>query len=160
MAWTAPKTDWASIDGVGNDDLNEIGANLVYLKEQHADLTTGIHGAVSAPTASKLVIRDASGRAQFAAPSAAADAAIKSTVTDHTDLVNNPHGTSKTHVGLANVANVEQVAVGGDTMEGALIGYFPDTDYTTAMLRNIKLLTAVPGAGDLENGEIAMVYEV
>ena len=159
MAWTAPKTDWDSADGVGAGDLNEIGENLLVLKT-HADATTGIHGAVSAPTASKFVIRDASGRAQFAAPNAAGDAAILSTVTDHTGEVDNPHSTSKTHVGLGSVTNVEQVAVGGDTMEGALVGYFPDTDYTVAMMRNIKLLTAVPDAGDLENGEIAFVYEV
>lgn len=43
----------------------------------HIALTTGIHGAVSAPTASKLVIRDAAGRAQFASPSADSDAATK-----------------------------------------------------------------------------------
>ena len=159
MAWTAPKVDWDSVDGVAYGDLNEIGENLVYLKD-HADATTGIHGAVSAATASKLVIRDASGRAQFAAPSADADAAIKSTVTDHSNDLTNPHQTTATHIGLENVANVEQVAVAGDTMEGPLVGDFPDTSYTTAMLRNIKLLTSVPGAGDLENGEIAMVYEV
>ncbi len=39
-----------------------------------------LDGAVSAPTASRLVIRDASGRAQFATPSAAGDAAPKSYV--------------------------------------------------------------------------------
>ncbi len=56
----------------------------------HADVTTSVDGfmiaadkqklddATSAATASKLVERDASGRAQFAAPSAAADVVIKS----------------------------------------------------------------------------------
>jgi RNase P/RNase MRP subunit p29 len=158
MAWTAPKTNWSSVDGVDELELNKIGANLVYLKA-HVDATTGIHGAVSAATASKLVIRDASGRAQFVAPSAAADVAILSTVTAHTDLVDNPHGVTKIQVGLENVENVEQVAVGGDTMEGPLVGNFPNTDYTTAMLRNIKLQDTVPGVDDLENGEIAFVYE-
>lgn len=41
---------------------------------------TKLDGAVSAATASKLVVRDAAGRAQFASPSAAADVAIKSYV--------------------------------------------------------------------------------
>ncbi|QDK01905.1 hypothetical protein SEA_VIBAKI_24 [Arthrobacter phage Vibaki] len=41
---------------------------------------TKLDNAVSAATASRLVIRDASGRAQFATPSAAADAATKSYV--------------------------------------------------------------------------------
>ena len=50
----------------------------------HDSNTTTAHGAVSAATASKIVVRDASGRAAFAAPSAAGDAAILSTVTDHT----------------------------------------------------------------------------
>ena len=56
MAWTAPKTDWTSVDGVGDGDLNEIGNNLVYLKE-HADKTDApVHGSTSAETASKLPI--------------------------------------------------------------------------------------------------------
>jgi len=49
----------------------------------HASLTgSGAHGAVSAATPNQMVTRDASGRAQFAAPSVAADAAIKQTVDD------------------------------------------------------------------------------
>lgn len=42
--------------------------------------------AVSTATANKVVIRDANARAAFAAPSAAGDAAILSTVTDHAGL--------------------------------------------------------------------------
>lgn len=45
----------------------------------HEALQTA-HGAVSAPTASKMLVRDASGRSQVAAPSAAADIARKDTV--------------------------------------------------------------------------------
>lgn len=159
MAWTAPKVDWSSVDGVAYGDLNEIGENLVVLKT-HADATTGVHGAVSAPTASKFMIRDASGRAQVAAPNAAGDIAIKSTVTDHTGLTNNPHSTTKTHLGLANVTNNAQMPIAGGTFTGKAYGDFPNTDYTTAQLRDIVLRTTVPGAGDLENGQIAFVYEV
>ncbi|WP_017687999.1 phage tail protein [Paenibacillus sp. PAMC 26794] len=42
---------------------------------------TSVHGAVSAATANRLIIRDASGRAQIATPSAAADIARLDTVT-------------------------------------------------------------------------------
>src|SRR5690606_28809987 len=42
----------------------------------HANATS-VHGATSSATANRLVIRDSAGRAQFATPSAAADAATK-----------------------------------------------------------------------------------
>ena len=45
----------------------------------HEANTTTAHGAVSAATASKHVVRDASARAKFAAPAAAGDALIKGT---------------------------------------------------------------------------------
>ena len=45
----------------------------------HEDNTTTAHGAVSAATASKHVVRDASARAKFAAPAGAGDALIKGT---------------------------------------------------------------------------------
>ncbi len=44
--------------------------------DEHADLTTA-HGAVSAATASRMVVRDGNGRAQFADPDADADAGTK-----------------------------------------------------------------------------------
>lgn len=44
----------------------------------HIALTTA-HGAVSAATASKMVVRDASARAKFAAPGASGDVLIKGT---------------------------------------------------------------------------------
>lgn len=48
--------------------------------DAHTTATTGIHGAVGAQTANKLVIRDSSGRARFADPSNAQDAATKAYV--------------------------------------------------------------------------------
>jgi len=45
----------------------------------HVDDTTTAHGAVSAATASKIVVRDAEGQAKFAAPAEAGDALIKGT---------------------------------------------------------------------------------
>ena len=48
-------------------------------------------GGTSAATAERVVTRDASGRAKFAAPSAEDDVALKSTITTHNAVVN-PHG--------------------------------------------------------------------
>ena len=155
MAWTAPKVDWTSAPGVGYSDMNEIGENLVYLKA-HADATAGIHGAVSAATASKIIIRDAAGRAKVAAPSAADDIALLSNVTAEATARSNADAALGV---LITGLGTDKVDVAGDTMTGALVGRFPDTDYTTPMLRNIVLRTTVPTAGQIENGEIAMIYE-
>lgn len=46
----------------------------------HTGTQTTVHGSTSAATANKLIHRDAAGRAQVAAPAAAGDIAIKSTV--------------------------------------------------------------------------------
>ena len=49
----------------------------------HIDSTSTAHGAASAATAYRLILRDVSGRAKVAAPAAADDLAILSTTTDH-----------------------------------------------------------------------------
>ena len=155
MAWTAPKVDWVSADGVAYGDLNEIGDNLVYLKA-HADATTGVHGGVAIATPSTFMTRDAAGRSKVVAPSAESDIALKSTVTAEALARSIADGLQD--VTIAGLGT-DKVDVAGDTMTGALIGRFPDTSYTTPMLRNIVLRTTVPTAGQIENGEIAMVYE-
>ena len=160
MAWTAPKVDWTAPDGVGYADMNGIGNNLVYLKA-HVDATTGIHGAVSAATASKILIRDAIGRAKVVAPDVASDIALLSTVTAEAALRAAADAAQDvTIVGLGT----DKVAIAGDTMTGDLIGHSQNAGDTTAKLRNIKLLTAVPtagtGAGEISYGEIGFVYEV
>ena len=156
MAWTAPKVDWDSADGVAYSDLNEIGENLVYLKA-HADATTGVHGGVSAATPSTFMVRDAAGRSKVVAPNAESDIALKSNVTAEATARAIADGLQDVTIAALGTGKVD---VAGDTMTGALIGRFPDTNYTTAMVRNIKLMTTVPALGDLANGEIAMVYEV
>lgn len=65
-----------TLAGVGNTKTVKQLDDVV---TTHEALQTA-HGAVSAPTASKMMVRDASGRAQVAAPSAAADIARKDTV--------------------------------------------------------------------------------
>lgn len=57
----------------------------------HAAETSGVHGAVAAATASRIIQRDAAGRAQVAEPSVAADIATKNYV--DTSVAATPQGT-------------------------------------------------------------------
>lgn len=66
----------------------------------HTGDTTTAHGAVSAATASKIVVRDASARAAFAAPAAAGDALIKGTALTITEMA--ALTTGKIWQGVAN----------------------------------------------------------
>ena len=156
MAWTAPKVDWASADGVAYGDLNAIGDNLVYLKDNHADLTTGVHGGVAIATPSTFMTRDAAGRAAVVAPAAESDIALKSNVTAEALARSTADGLQDVTIAALGT---DKVDVAGDTMTGKLIGHGADTDYTTIMFRGIVLRTTVPTAGQIANGEIAMVYE-
>jgi len=63
-------------DGTVNIPHQKLTDRTEYLKTTftiHVNATSGVHGATSAPTANKLIIRDGSGRAQVSAPSAAND---------------------------------------------------------------------------------------
>ncbi|BBH19868.1 hypothetical protein Back11_12130 [Paenibacillus baekrokdamisoli] len=62
-----------------NVNVDLLDAKIAELNT-HETATTGIHGATSAGTANKLMIRDANGRAKVAAPSSADDIARKDTV--------------------------------------------------------------------------------
>lgn len=108
MAWYNPATWWTVGEIVTKAKMDaQIRDNLLYLKglsgavttesdltvpnlitagnvdgvdvSAHNANTTTAHGAVSAATASKIVVRDAAARAAFAAPNAAGDALIKGT---------------------------------------------------------------------------------
>lgn len=57
--------------------------------------TTSAHGAVSAPTANRLIVRDANGRAQIGAPNAAADIARLDTVTGQVGALTDLQTTAK-----------------------------------------------------------------
>ena len=157
MAWTAPKVDWASANGVAYGDLNEIGENLKYIEVSHMDLTTGVHGGVAIATPDTFMVRDGAGRSKVVAPSAESDIALKSNVTAEASARVIADGLQD-----ATIADLgtDKVAKAGDTMGGQLIGHGADTDYTTAQFRDIVLRTTVPTAGQIENGQIAMVYEV
>jgi len=155
MAWTTPKTDWTSVDGVAEPHLNAIGNNLLYIKTDHMDLTAGIHGAVSTATADKILIRDVAGRAKVVAPSASDDIAIKQTVDDE--------GTARASADSAIIASISALGTGpflpiaGGTMTGGAVGHV-GTDYSTARFRNIIFGTAVPTT-EGNNGDIYIRYE-
>jgi len=98
--------------------------------KSHHDATTA-HSAVSAATANRIIIRDASGRARVAAPSDSTDIARKEEVD-------------------------AMVPLAGGTMTGKL---YPqnNTDYTTGQARRIILSTADPSGGG--NGDVWLKYE-
>jgi len=153
MAWTTPKTDWTSADGVAYGDLNEIGANLAFLKD-HVDATTGIHGAVSAATANKLIIRDAAGRAKVAAPSAESDIALKSNVTTEATA---RAGADAALQALIDGIPTTYMPLAGGTFTGKAYAE-NNVDYTTGQIRNIFFSTAAPVA-EGENGDLWVRYE-
>jgi hypothetical protein len=156
MAWTAPKVDWTPPDGVADTHLNAVGDNLVYLKEQHVDLTTGIHGAVSTATASKLLIRDAAGRAKVVAPSAEDDIALKSNVTTEAAARVAADAILQAAIDLINEGGV-YLPIAGGTMTGGAVGHV-GTDYTTARFRNVLFGTVAPTT-EGNNGDVYMRYE-
>jgi len=156
MAWTAPKVDWTAADGVADTHLNAIGNNLLYIKTDHMDLTTGVHGAAPAATPSTIMERDVSGRAKVVAPSAEDDIAIKATVTTE--------GTARTDADTALQAQITALGTGpflpiaGGTVTGAVYGHV-GTDYTTGRFRNVFLSTAAPTT-EGANGDVWIQYEV
>jgi RNase P/RNase MRP subunit p29 len=117
------------IHGVGASTIESILGSQSKV-DTHNSNTTTAHGAVSAATANKIIIRDSNGRAKVAAPSAEDDIARKAEV----DL---------------------KVTKAGDTMTGALIAQ-TNTDYTTAQMRNVIESTGDPSGGN--NGDIWLKY--
>ena len=93
--WDAPATTLAAASShhaaAAPHSGHETPAGAQARVDAHA-AGTAVHGAVAAPTANLLVLRDAAGRAQVAAPSVAADIARLDTVTNHANLTNNMHG--------------------------------------------------------------------
>lgn len=85
------QVDIVAIIGNASNVTAEINQSLVYETPDganekiqiHNELTTGIHGATSEPTAERILIRDAAGRAKVAPPSADNDIALLSTVKTH-----------------------------------------------------------------------------
>ncbi len=99
----------------------------------HSQVSTGaVHGAVSTATAGKMVVRDDSGRAQFADPSANQDAATKAYV----DAIDN------TDIGLGDVANIRQAPL-------RLTITAKTASYTLALADSYGSMITVTSASDL-----------
>ena len=91
---------------------------------------TKLDGAVSTNTASKLVLRDASGRAQVANPAVAADIANK----DYVD--------------------VNFVKLNTDSIMSAKVTAQSNTAYTTRQIRNIVFWTSGDTPPTTQNGDL------
>ncbi|HLO11492.1 MAG TPA: hypothetical protein VK190_04485 [Pseudoneobacillus sp.] len=99
-----------------NDNFNTIDTELKNAKDSAATANSSLsthtadgaaHGATSAATASKIMMRDASGRAKVAAPSASDDIARKDTVDAvQTNLTN--------HIGTGGTAHAAVIAGGAN----------------------------------------------
>nr|MCL5290620.1 hypothetical protein [Bacillota bacterium] len=96
----------ATLDAGGTIPDGQIPAAIARDSELAAHLanTTTMHGATSAATANKLIIRDTSGRAKVAAPSASDDIARKDTV-DAVQTNLNTHTSDTTTAHGATSAN-------------------------------------------------------
>lgn len=153
MEWQTPKTSWKAGDIPLASDFNRIEGNVGELdtkKANQADLTshtgaTDAHSATSSATASKIMMRDAYGRAKVAAPSAADDIARLDSVT-------------KAQVGLGNVTNDAQMPIAGGTFTGIAKAQ-SNTSYTTGQVRNIFVSASDPASGDGGNGDVWLKYK-
>lgn len=88
----------------GSNIVITINSDLVMATQEYVDehaALTDPHGSTSAATPSRLILRDANGRAKVAAPAAADDIAQKNTVDVHATRVDNPHGVTVAQVGAA-----------------------------------------------------------
>lgn len=82
--------------------------------KNHMD-STSPHGATSAATANRIMLRDGNGRAKVAAPAANDDIARKDTVDIHANNTNNPHSVTKAQVGLGSAENKTAAAIRQET---------------------------------------------
>lgn len=101
----------------------------------HMNATTGVHGATSAATANALITRDASGRAQVAAPVAAADIARKDTV-DAVATVANAALPASSYTAVDVLAKVKTVDGAGSGLDADLFdGSDSNAYWKTSQLR-------------------------
>ena len=123
----AHKNATTGVHGVGASTV-ESASGAQSKVDTHAALTTA-HSAVSTATASRMVVRDASARAKFAAPAASGDALIKGTALTATELPN----LTSTKIWQGNGSN-RPVEVALD--HGGLDG-LGDDDHTQYLLKQM-----------------------
>lgn len=108
----------------------------------HASLTAP-HSATSAATASRLIVRDAAGRAKVAAPSASTDIAILSTVTTHAAVAATTGGPG--HVELATDAEVQNGADADRAVSPATLATLTSTETRKGLIEIATLAEALLG---------------
>lgn len=127
--------NWAVDDTpVDGSTTTPISSNWAF---DHAALTT-THGAVSAATASRIVVRDASARAAFAAPAAAGDVLIKGTRLTAAELLDGTLNQVLTAQGAG--VNPAYAAAGGFTSKARAVAGSNQV-LSTGGFRTIKFLT-------------------
>lgn len=112
-AWNAKETPAGA-----QEKADAVQANLT----THANATNP-HSATSAATASRIMMRDVSGRAQVAAPSAAADIARKDTVDAVQTNLNSHAGAAAPHSGHETPAGAQAKA---DAVQANLTAHMAD----------------------------------
>lgn len=82
---------------------------------------------------------------------------VETTIYKHPGSGTNPHGTTKTDVGLGNVTNESKATMFTNPTFTGTAKATANTSYTTSQIRNISLGTTVPTS--LANGEVYFMYE-
>lgn len=107
----------------GTTNWYDTPATTLNAAKAHADTQTTVHGSTSVATASKLIHRDANGRAQVADPSAAADIATKGYVDGKSPLGE------------------------GQTWQDVLVSRAAETAYQNSAGRSIEVALSVQSTG-------------
>lgn len=81
---------------------------------------------------------------------------LENNISIHKQDGSNPHGVSKSQVGLGNVTNERQLPLSGGQLTGLTKAQSNNT-YTTPQIRNIIMSTGNPTGGN--NGDIWFKYE-
>lgn len=82
---------------------------------------------------------------------------VETTVYQHPGSGTNPHGTTKTDIGLGNVTNESKTTMFTNPTFTGTAKATANTNYTTSQVRNASFGTIVPTA--LTNGEVYFMYE-
>uniref|UniRef100_A0A6M3LG04 Tail protein n=1 Tax=viral metagenome TaxID=1070528 RepID=A0A6M3LG04_9ZZZZ len=125
-------------------------AEAAQLVTDHNNNTTTAHGAVSAATASKFVVRDANARAKFAAPAAAGDALIKGTALTITEMA--ALTTGKIWQGVANRPSEVNMPSGSTVATGSYTGNVTARQIATGFKCSMVVIQTTNGAIGDETG--------
>lgn len=159
MAWQTPKTNWQSVDIPTKDDFNRIEGNISYIEDENRTPNDSATPAATGKLSTLLnfivsMIKAITGKANwYTAPGVSLESAKT-----HMDNTNNPHNTSKSHVGLSNVDNAKQMPIAGGTFTGIAKAYNNDS-YSVGQIRNIFIIPDGDPDPTTGIGDIILYYE-